>query len=140
MSNAFKCDRCKEFFEKSTKQPEIDCLVVGHKSISQLIDHTTVWYDICPKCVEELTEWLKKPTQNLKLCNRERCKGCEQFGWIEDKAWGLGYYTCNLFNAKVMNQSSGDYKCKYSDMITPIDFKNAPFILNPIPDENEEEK
>lgn len=50
--------------------------------------------------------------QSLKLCNREKCKGCEYFDWIpvdvspiirdeENAIWG--WYTCDMMNKKVKN-------------------------------------
>lgn len=43
----------------------------------------------------------KKESRKPFPCNREKCKGCEQFGWVCDlKRKGHGYFTCRLQNKK----------------------------------------
>lgn len=107
MSGAFKCDRCEDFFEKPTKyNSKIDCLVIGHKAVSQLVDHTTVWYDLCPKCVEELTEWLKKPTGEDK--------------WTDEDCDAIGCWECKYFrqdkNVHNPYDEKGAYYCGHKKL------------------------
>lgn len=66
---------------------------------------------------------------NMKLCNREKCKGCKDFGWVNDSkdaeaAWG--YYTCNMMNKKVKNPDSSAFGAL---MITPKMFLESDDII-----------
>ena len=72
MANAKKCDRCSDYYDDFTKE-----YVVNHYSYNGFIssDRTSVTYvdsdsgykpipavDLCPKCYQELLEFLKHET------------------------------------------------------------------------------
>lgn len=49
MAQALKCDRCKNFYEPYEGINQIK--MVDHRNVA-------IRYDLCPKCVTELKEWL----------------------------------------------------------------------------------
>ncbi len=62
---ARKCDRCKEFYDLSKEDRERRDWPVDIKgAIARLYlrsgsDEKGDWYDLCPKCVKSLQEWLE---------------------------------------------------------------------------------
>lgn len=50
MANAYKCDKCGNFYEKQISRRKIDILV-RHPYGCQYID-------LCPACYENLVKWL----------------------------------------------------------------------------------
>lgn len=67
MAEARKCDRCKELYELSIEdQSRRDWPVDTKGAVARLFLRTSTddrgdWYDLCPKCVESLKEWLEQP-------------------------------------------------------------------------------
>lgn len=62
MAAAMICDRCKNYFkiEKVTRGQNVaDYLTVGVRSNSGHC-YNKSWFDICPKCREELDDWINK--------------------------------------------------------------------------------
>lgn len=158
--NALKCDRCKRYYDYDPSV-RYNYISFGHKDIIPSKKITTK--DICPECMEKFIDWLEHPSytmdvnivdpetckrylnekfgimneelDNMKLCNRENCKGCKEFGWVTDSkdaeaAWG--YYTCDMMNKKVKNPDSSAFGAL---MITPKMFLESDDIFR-----DEEEK
>lgn len=69
MSEARKCDRCKDFYDIAEEQQDKAApyefkgdyinlhLWVARNGIRK--DKMSQWYDLCPKCMNELEHWLK---------------------------------------------------------------------------------
>lgn len=66
----------------------------------------------------------KKESRELFSCDREKCKGCEQFGWVcdfEEKVHG--YFTCRLQNKKCADTYTT------AEFITPQRFSESQIVL-----------
>lgn len=69
MSEARKCDRCKDFYEIPNEQQDklkpYDLKGAYAKLLicdnNREYPETVRWYDLCPKCVELLNKWLENP-------------------------------------------------------------------------------
>ena len=87
MSEARKCDRCKDFYDIAEEQQDKQApyefkgdyvnlhLWVARNGIRK--DVTSQWYDLCPKCMMELECWLNNnefPTN----CELEETKEVEE--------------------------------------------------------------
>lgn len=69
MSEARKCDRCKDFYEIPKGQQNKNAIYDLKGAYAKLLfcdnnrdyPETVRWYDLCPKCVELLDKWLENP-------------------------------------------------------------------------------
>ena len=131
MAKALKCDRCGKFFEYDVDHKVKNFIVFGYRNFSMEESH--IINDICPDCMIEFMNWMEMPKiadeiVNKSICDREKCKGCDWFGWVYDdtlKASG-GYYTCRMMNRKVENPL---YTNEGAKMISPKDFLNSDIIF-----------
>lgn len=129
--NALKCDRCKRYYDYDPSV-RYNYISFGHKDI--IPNKNQITKDICPECMEKFIYWLEHSSytinvnvvdpekcktylnekfgimneelDNMKLCNREKCRGCEKFGWVyspDPSTFPGGFYTCNMMNRKVEN-------------------------------------
>lgn len=76
----------------------------------ELTTNPSVFHVVCYNCLvrtmdyqnsdDAIMAWNKRCGESFP-CDREKCKGCEQFGWVCDlKRKGHGYFTCRLQNKK----------------------------------------
>jgi hypothetical protein len=136
--NALKCDRCKNYYDYDPTI-QYNYISFGHKDIIPSKKITTK--DICPKCMDKFIDWLENPFDeeeikeeedkltSLKLCNRENCKGCKEFGWVvedDDAEAAWGYYTCGMMNKKVKNPCGSAFGAM---MLTPKMFHESDVIF-----------
>lgn len=59
MSRAVKCDRCGQYTETWKSGREANCTVTTGALLP-----VTKKYDLCPKCVEELKEFMREREEN----------------------------------------------------------------------------
>lgn len=59
MSRAIKCDRCGQYTETWKSDGEANCTVT-----TRALFPVTKKYDLCPKCVEELKEFMREREEN----------------------------------------------------------------------------
>ena len=66
----------------------------------------------------------EKENNNFKLCGKEYCKECEEFGWTCDLSGVAkdGYWTCNIMNTMLAVNSK-------EDKPTPLDFLESDIIF-----------
>ena len=64
MANAKKCDRCKSFFDTDAtfikKSPDRFTSMLDYTQVGIKYEKSNCWceIDLCPKCAENLYEWL----------------------------------------------------------------------------------
>ena len=95
-------------------QKERDEGIFGNSGI--VMYHSTLVLDVL---IED-----RKESREPFLCHREKCKGCEQFGWIcdfEEKVHG--YFTCRLQNKKCADTHVT------AEFITPQHFSESQIVL-----------
>lgn len=69
MSEARKCDRCKDFYEIPKEQQNKNAIYDLKGAYAKLLfcdnnrgyPETVRWYDLCPNCVKLLDKWLDNP-------------------------------------------------------------------------------
>ena len=66
----------------------------------------------------------EKENNNFKLCGKEHCKECEEFGWTCDLTGVAkdGYWTCNIMNTMLAVNNK-------EDKPTPLDFLESDIIF-----------
>ena len=121
----------KELEEENERIKEICYELFDWLGLSKdiLEDHrmtaTKIHQEFVYKCLKTQLGIKDEAFENYKICNRDRCKGCEKFGWIYGAGNG-GYYTCNMMNRKVENPL---YSHKGAERITPKMFLKSEIIF-----------
>lgn len=73
---------------------------------------------------EVATERIKKHYDNINICHNDKCKGCEQFGWVCDFENKIhGYFTCRLQNKKCADTHV------IAEFISPQHFSESQIVL-----------
>lgn len=87
---ARKCDRCKEFYDLSKEDRERRDWPVDIKgAIARLYlrsgsDEKGDWYDLCPKCVKSLQEWLENHGPLYKFLDKVENEEARKEHYISD--------------------------------------------------------
>lgn len=117
----------KEKFVKN-ENGDIVCSYPKHDNIKmKKMKVADVTPDELNSIISALTSWrirLLRAEKGTDSCNRrEKCKGCEEFGWICDYENKVhGYFTCRLMNKKCADSRA-------VDTIAPIDFSTSDITM-----------
>lgn len=90
---ARKCDRCNEFYDLSKEDQERKDWPADIKgAIARLYlrpgsDEKGEWYDLCPKCVKSLQEWLEHPKLAKEIENKIYSQCCVPLPGDEGDEW-----------------------------------------------------
>lgn len=65
--NAKRCDRCKKYYDKNSKNETVGRIHGG--VIEGIVTYTTgsnldKYFDLCDDCIDDLKEWLKGVVRN----------------------------------------------------------------------------